>query len=87
MPILDLIKIYQDNYYDLNLEDLIREYESEIKINDNEYLFFLIRLAIPKRIEFTKNTYLDCYNINKYLVYLRKIVALIQKNSKTNEKV
>jgi len=80
MPILDLVRIYQDNYYDLNLEDLIHEYEVENRIDNYEYLLFLIKIAIPKRIEFTRNTYLDCYNINKYLVYLRKIADLIQKN-------
>ena len=87
MPVIDLIKIYQDNYYDLDLEDLIREYEKEVQVNEYEYLFFLINLAIPKRIEFTKNTYLDCYNINKYIVYLTKIATLVQKNEKNHEKV
>ena len=83
----DLIKIYEENYYDLDLEDLIREYEKELQINDYEYLFLLINLAIPKRIEFTKNTYQDCYNINNYLVYLSKIASLIQKREKKHKKV
>lgn len=86
MPILDLVRIYQDNYYDLNLEDLIHEYEVENRIDNYEYLLFLIKIAIPKRIEFTGNTYLDCNNINKYLVYLRKIANLIQKNEVKKQK-
>ena len=87
MPILDLVRIYQQEYYDLDLEYLINEYQKEIAITKNEYLFFLIRIAIPKRIEFTKNTYLDCYNINKYLVYLSKIASLVQKNEESHKKV
>lgn len=87
MPIIDLIKLYQENYYDISLEDFIKEYEYENRIDEYEYLFLLINLAIPKRIEFTRNTYLDCYNINKYLVYLRKIVPLIQKIGNKYEKV
>lgn len=87
IPIFDLIKLYQDNYYDLSLEDFLNEYEKENKINEHEYLLLLIKLAIPKRIEFTKNTYLDCYNISKYIVYLRKIAVLVQKMSKNHEKV
>lgn len=87
MPIFDLIKLYQENYYDISLEDFIREYEYENRIDEYEYLFLLINLAIPKRIEFTRNTYLDCYNINKYLVYLRKIVPLVQKIGNKYEKV
>lgn len=79
IPVNDLVKLYQEIYYDINLEDFIREYEYENRLDEYEYLFLLIKLAIPKRIDFSKNTYLDCYNINKYLVYLRKIVSLIQK--------
>ena len=87
MPIIDMLKLYQDNYYDLNLEDFLREYERENRINNNEYLFFLINLAMLKKIEFSKNTYQDCYNINNYLVYLRKIVAMVQKYSESLKKV
>lgn len=87
MPIHDLIRLYEDNFYDMNLEDLIREYEYENKLDYYEYLFFLIKLAIPKRIEFTKNTYLDCNKISKYLIYLQKIAVLVQKNEKNKQKV
>ena len=87
MPIIDMLKLYQDNYYDLNLEDFLREYERENRINNNEYLFFLINLAMLKKIEFSKNTYQDCYNINNYLIYLRKIVIMVQKYSESLKKV
>ena len=40
-----------------------------------------------KKIEFSKNTYQDCYNINNYLVYLRKIVSMVQKYSESLKKV
>ena len=80
MPIFDLIKIYRDNYYDISLEDLIKEYEKENKLEDYEYLFFLIKLALPKRIEFTTNTLEDTSRINNYLIYLGKIAFLIQKS-------
>ena len=87
IPVLDLVKVYQDNFYDLDLEDLIREYTKEIELSKREYLFFLIKLSIPKRIEFTKNTYEDCYKINNYLVYLRKIAFVVQKYAENHEKV
>ena len=40
MPIFDLLKIYQENYYDLSLEDFLREYEAENKMDNDEYLLF-----------------------------------------------
>jgi len=87
MPILDLIKIYEDNYYELDLDNLVKEYEKINQIDYYEYLFFLIKLAIPKRIEFTRNTYDDCYKISNYLVYLKKIVVIIQKTIEKTKKV
>ena len=84
--IKDLINIYQSNYNLLDLEDFIKEYEKENKLNNIEYLYLLLKLSIPKRIEFTRNTYLDTYNISNYLVYLKKIVALIQKYDKMKQK-
>ena len=68
-------------------DDIFREYEKEYKIDEDEYLLFLIKLANLKKIEFTRNTYKDCYNINNYLVYLRKIVVLVQKYKKNLNKV
>ena len=80
MPIIDLIKLYQENYYDIDLEVLLNEYEKENKLENYEYLFLLIKLSLPKKLEFTRNTLKDTYKINKYFIYLRKIVKLIQKN-------
>ena len=87
MPIFDLIKIYQDNYYDLSLDDLFQEYEHDNHLQDYEYLFLLINLALVKKIEFTKDTYQDCCNINKYLIYLRKIATLIHKKNDSYKKI
>ena len=79
-PIIDLEKIYKDNFYDLDLNDFIKEYEKNNYLDEYEYLYLLIKLGLPKRIEFTNNTYQDTYDLSNYLVYLRKIALLIQKN-------
>ena len=82
----DLISIYQKNYNLLDLEDFIKEYEKENKLSNLEKLYLLLKLSLPKRIEFTRNTYLDTYNISNYLIYLKKIVLLIQKYDKNKQK-
>jgi len=86
MPIWDLKKIIEDNYYDLGIESFISEYEKENRLNEDEYLFLLINLALPKKIEFTNNTYQDCYNLSNYLVYLQKNASLIHKYDKKIQK-
>ncbi len=86
LPMKDLKTIYEENFYDLDLEDFIKEYEKEFRLTDDEKLFFLLNISLPKRIEFTKNTYLDCYNLSNYLVYLRKIASIVQKIEKKKQK-
>ena len=87
MPIYDLVKIYEENYYDIDLDNLLREYQEENQLDEEEYLFLLLKLALPKRIEFIQNTYKDCYELNKYIVYLTKIASLVQKMDKKVKKV
>ena len=87
IPLLDIIKIYQDNYYDIELEELLKEYQKINKLSEDEYLYLLLKLSIPKRIELTNKTYLECYDLSNYLVYLRKIASLVQKIDKNKQKV
>ena len=86
-PYKDIKKILENNYYDIDIANLLNEYNKINKLDSNEYLFLLINLAIPKRIEFTNNMYLDCYNLSNYIEYLRKIVVLVQKYDKSKHKV
>ena len=86
LPYKDIKKILEDNYSYINVENFLNEYVKENKIDYNEYLFLLINLAIPKKIEFTNNTYFDCYNLSNYIEYLRKIATLVQKSNKNQKK-
>ena len=85
-PIQDLVKLYQDNYEMIELEDFLKEYEKENRLSMDEKLVLLLELSIPKRVEFTKNTYLDCFELSNYLIYLKKIASVIQKKDKTRQK-
>ena len=87
LPYKDIKRILENNYYDLDFVNFMNNYNKINKLDSNEYLFLLINLAIPKRIEFTNNMYLDCYNLSNYLEYLRKIVVLAQKYDKIKQKI
>jgi len=81
-PYKDLKTIIDENHYNLDIESIINKYVKNNKLDHNEYLFLLINLALPKRIEFTNNTIKDCYNLSNYIEYLRKIELLVQKIDK-----
>ena len=80
MPIFDLKKIFQDNYQYIDFESLLKEYNKEFKLDSLELDFLLIQLSIPQRIQITNDTYQDCNKLSNYLIYLKKIVLLIQKS-------
>ena len=86
IPIYDLQQILLKYYDNLELNELIEEYEKSNKLNEDEYLLLLILLSIPEKIEFSNNTYLDTYNLSNYIVYLRKIGFIIQKYSSMKQK-
>ena len=87
LPYKDLKSILEDNYYNLDIENILKDYVKNNKLNNNEYVFLLINLSLPKKIEFTSNTYLDCYNLSNYIEYLRKIELLVQKIDRKMTKV
>lgn len=87
MPVVDLKKIYEDNFEYIDLDNLLNQYNKLNKLDNYEYLFLLINFSLPKRIEFTDNTYLDSYNLGKYLTYLRKNAITVQKYLKNKQNV
>ena len=87
LPYKDLKTILEDNYSKLDIENIIKSYVKNNKLDKNEYIFLLINLALPKKIEFTSNTCLDCYNLSNYIEYLRKIEVLVQKIDSKVEKI
>ena len=81
---LDLKKIIEDNYNDIDIFNVIKEYQKVNKLSENEYRFLLLNLAMINKININDNSYIDTYNLSNYLEYLRKIVVLVQKNDKKN---
>ena len=81
-PYIDIKKLLEDNYQNLDIQVFLDNYLKDNDLNKFEFLEILIYLALPKRIERSNNTYLDCFNLSNYLEYLRKIVFIIQKNNK-----
>ncbi|MBQ8892615.1 MAG: hypothetical protein IJ068_07130 [Bacilli bacterium] len=79
---IDLRKILEDNYYYLDIEDVLEDYVKNNKLSSNEQLFLLLNLAMVKKFELSNDVYLDCYKLNNYIGYLRKIALIVQKYDK-----
>ncbi len=85
-PVLDLIKFYQEEYFDLPFENLLKTYQSINPLSDEEKQLFFIVISIPYKIEFKGNEFKICQNIRKVLDYVYKTEELIRPYYSVEEK-
>ena len=76
-PVLDLLKLYQNNYWDLEFSSLYKKYQSINTLSDSEEKLFFILISLPKEIKFTDDEF-DCTkNMRKDLDYLFKTESFL----------
>ena len=78
-PIYEIENIYRNYYHNIDLNDLLKIYESINKLTVLEKSFLIIILSIPKEIKFSNNDFLDTKNINNEINYLSKVYELLIK--------
>ena len=77
-PVLDLIKFYQNNYFDLDFETLFSMYQKKYPLNESEKKLLFIVISLPKTIKNSDTELKNCINIRKSLDYLFKTEQLIR---------
>ena len=76
-PIVELENFYRLYYQDITVNDFFKIYESSNKLTNIEKELLLIKLSIPKKIEFTNNDYLNTLNVNLEINYLKDVYDLL----------
>ncbi len=86
-PILDLIKFYQNEYFDLNFDELLKKYLQKYPLSKNELTLFFTVISIPPKIEFNEIEIKSCQNVREGLDYIFKTEKLIRPyNTEEEEK-
>ena len=85
IPIFDLYKLYIRNYNDFDFFDILRLYEKDYPLKDEELLLFYILISMPNKIEFNTNNYEMCNKIEKEIDKLLKSSELITNYKKLPE--
>ena len=85
IPIFDLYKLYIRNYNEFDFFDILKLYEKEYPLKDEELLLFYILISMPNKIEFNTNNYEMCNRIEKEIDKLLKSSELITNYKKLPE--
>ena len=85
-PVLDLIKFYQNDYFDLNFESLLTSYLQNYPLSTSELKLFFTVISLPPKIDFDKNEMKSCQNVREGLDYIFKTEKLIRPYNTTEKK-
>lgn len=79
-PVLDLVKLYKNEYFDLNFESLLDKYENVFKLSKEEKKLLYILLSIPPILKLNDNVdeFRQCEDLRKILDYVYKTEDLIR---------
>jgi len=85
----DLIYFYRSDFQDVDFSSLFSFYHSKYQLDKAELSFFYAMIAIPEKITFTKNHFLDTQRVRKVVDYVNQTLNFIlekdKENTETNE--
>ena len=76
-PIIELENFYRKYYHFVTINDFFGIYEAVNKLTDIEKNLLLIKISIPRKIEFTDNNYNNTVIVNKEINYLKDVYDML----------
>src|SRR5574344_48695 len=86
MPIFDIYKLYKNHNLDFDFSEILKKYESNYPLQDDERKLLFILIALPDKIEFGDDEYDMCIKIQKMIESLYKSELLISPYYSKNTK-
>lgn len=80
MPIFDLYKLFKNNYDKFNMEEVLKRYEKNYPLEDEERNLLFILLLLPDKFEFEKSNINSCIKISKMFMFLDRVKDLLPNN-------
>lgn len=77
IPIFDIYKLYKKHALDFDFSILLKSYEQDYPLLDEERELLFILISLPDKIEFNTTNYEMCKKISKLLDYLYKTDELV----------
>ena len=77
IPIFDLYILYKHHGLDYNFEDILKHYEQSYPLQKDERKLLFVLIALPLKLDFSKNVYQMTSEITKMMDLLYKTEKLI----------
>ncbi|MBP3461109.1 MAG: hypothetical protein J6K21_01690 [Bacilli bacterium] len=85
IPIFDLYKLYKRYSLDYDFEPILKKYEMNYPLLEEEKILFFVLITLPDKIEFNKSEYENTKIVGKQIDNLYKTEKLIEEYSKTKK--
>lgn len=77
MPIIDLLKLYKRTAHDFEFSELLKLYEKNYPLKEEEKRLFFILISLPPKIELKENEYENTKEATKMIEYIYKTKIFI----------
>ena len=87
-PVLDLVKLFQNEYNNVNFQSVFNSYKYTYSLTDEELKLFFVIISLPSKVEFTNNFYEDTlklYNLVNYISKAEELIRPYYSNNKEEE--
>lgn len=81
LPIYDLENFYRNNYYDIDLSDMLDIYQSKYPLKKEEYYLLIAQLLIPDKINMNLTEYQKTKQTTNIVMYINKVLGYLENNS------
>lgn len=77
-PVLDLVKLYQNDKFKYSFKEIFHMYNNKFPLNRHEKKLFFILISLPEKMLFDKTEFKNTVEIRKSLDYMFKTEELVK---------
>ena len=85
-PVFDLYKLYLNHVLDFNFNDILKIYEKNYPLMDDEKELFFILISLPKIVDFKSSEYKNTKKINEAILQIYKTREFTKTSESKKEK-
>lgn len=83
--VYDFVNFFKNEYLNLDMKSLYNVYQSKYRYTLDEENLFLALIAVPDKISFSSNNYINIIKVKNLIIYVNKVFEFISEENKNNQ--